>query len=82
MNDEDRKQNEKGFSSCCPTCGRQYSYNPRRICTKCKEQITRHHKWFITDEGKIRHRNCKEPSSYLMEQEKEAHDELSGETKI
>jgi hypothetical protein len=56
---EDKKEGR------CPTCGKPWNACvPRRICSLCGEQITRSHKWMIGDDGRIRHRNCKDPKSY------------------
>ena len=37
---------------------------PRRLCADCREQITRHHKWWIGDDLRLRHRSCAEPDEY------------------
>lgn len=50
---------------CCPTCGRAYNTTtPKRFCADCGKQITRHHKWHIGADGRIRHRHCDRPDSY------------------
>lgn len=50
---------------CCSECGRPLNLSiPRRICYTCKKQITRHHKWTFGTDGRVRHRNCKDPQSY------------------
>lgn len=41
---------------------------PRRICWVCDKQITIHHKWHFTDEGRIEHWICDDPDSYPPDQ--------------
>ncbi len=49
----------------CPTCKRPLNLAlPKRFCSACGQQITRHHKWQIGDDGRIRHRVCERPDSY------------------
>ena len=50
---------------CCPTCKRPLNLAlPKRFCAACGVQITRHHKWQIGEDGRIRHRVCERPESY------------------
>jgi predicted amidophosphoribosyltransferase len=55
----------KPSTDICPTCHRPYNLAlPRRFCSLCKKQITRHHKWCIGPDGRIRHRQCGDPKNY------------------
>lgn len=45
----------------CPTCGQPLSQGPRRICAHCGEPILNHHKWHITPDSRVAHKNCDEP---------------------
>lgn len=38
--------------------------SPKRVCSKCREQIGLHHKWFFSTEGKPQHRSCTDPTGY------------------
>lgn len=50
---------------CCPTCGRAWNLTqPKRFCAACGKQVTRYHKWQISEDGRIRHRICERPDSY------------------
>ena len=61
---------ERKAPTCCPTCRRPYNMAlPRRFCSLCGKQITRHHKWCIGADGRIRHRNCADPTVYPPRQE-------------
>lgn len=51
----------------CPTCGQRIVKQSRRVCADCSKQITRHHKWFIGEDGRVRHRVCSSPDSYVAE---------------
>lgn len=47
----------------CPECKRPMG-SPTRICWDCKKPITRHHKWTVGADGRIRHRICSDPEAY------------------
>lgn len=53
----------------CPTCQQPVAHSHLRVCTLCGDQIARHDKWFFTEDGKLRHRHCKYPTSYLTPRE-------------
>lgn len=50
----------------CPTCGKPID-NPiaKRICCLCKSSILKHHKYFINGDGRLQHRHCDNPESYV-----------------
>jgi len=52
------------MSDTCPTCGRPFGAQPRKICAKCKRPIGRGHKWRFTPDGRVEHRVCDEPEAY------------------
>ncbi len=52
----------------CPVCQQPVRAMPRRICTGCKKPIRRHDKWTFTKAGRVKHRNCKQPESYLRDE--------------
>jgi hypothetical protein len=54
----------------CLLCGRPFAskWEPKRICWKCKLPIRKGHKWSITEDQRVAHRNCKEPDSYKIEE--------------
>ncbi len=52
----------------CPLCGK-ILLNPRgiqqagrRICSLCGDRIKKNHKYHIGSDGRLEHRNCKNPS--------------------
>lgn len=49
----------------CPTCLRPYkpADKDRRVCSKCKQPILRHHKFRFV-KSVVEHRNCDDPLSY------------------
>jgi len=50
--------------SRCPTCHKPWGNDHKRICQKCGYPILLHHKYYFNGEGKIQHRNCKNPELY------------------
>lgn len=58
------------MNTTCPTCHTTFdSDNPKkakRKCAECGKQIGRHDKWFFNGEGRVQHRNCADPTNYLM----------------
>ncbi len=52
-------------SRVCPTCKRPIGpWKPRRICSRRKKAMGRSDKWQFLDNGKIAHRDCKDPGGY------------------
>ena len=52
----------------CPTCGQRIVKVARRVCAHCSKTIARHDKWFFGEDGRVRHRICTDPTSYVPEQ--------------
>jgi len=52
----------------CPHCHRPFSPAPKKVCWECKKPISRGHKWFIRDDGRMQHRNCEHPTSYNIKE--------------
>jgi hypothetical protein len=55
----------------CPTCKRPIGpeHMTRRTCWRCDKPMGRHDKWKIGRDGRIRHRHCDFPQSYLSRDE-------------
>ena len=54
----------------CDKCGQQIdrpSYQPAgcRICAECGKRIKKHDKWFIGFDGRLHHRDCKNPTGKI-----------------
>lgn len=52
----------------CPTCGQRIVKAARRVCADCGKTIARHDKYFFGEDGRVRHRLCDNPKSYVPEQ--------------
>jgi len=56
------------MSDTCPTCGQTWpEKRSGRICADCSIRIGGHHKWFFGKDGRPRHRDCNNPTSYPNE---------------
>ena len=53
----------------CPYCQKTLSVGiqpaGRRICSVCSQSVRKHHKWQIGSDGRIRHKDCHNPTGNL-----------------
>ena len=53
----------------CPTCKMSIRVCPKKMCAACGSPITRHHKFYFRQDGRVQHRLCKYPDSYITPEE-------------
>ena len=55
----------------CPCCNKPITPEPVKVCADCGRPILRGHKYRMVG-GKLRHRHCRFPDSYLTPSELDA----------
>ena len=55
----------------CPSCGKPVTPEPVKVCARCDRPILRGHKYRHI-RGRLEHRHCDFPDSYLTPQEMDA----------
>lgn len=50
--------------SRCPDCGRPTTAAPVRRCAACGRGMSNHDKYYFREDGRIQHKNCKDPTAY------------------
>ena len=49
----------------CPTCEQLLTTGPNRWCARCERPIGNHHKWQRRADGRLEHKVCSMPDSYM-----------------
>lgn len=57
------------FPLRCPCCDQPLDLTPARWCADCDRPIMRGHKWRFNKKGRMVHRHCKYPTSYVTPEE-------------